>query len=184
MLELGPSLCHNPAAPCQRPAIGSGFDQNWLIVHIHRGKKMAFYESVFIARQDVTPQQVEQMAEQFAGIINAQGGKVTKTENWGLRTLAYKINKNRKGHYILMNLDAPAAAVHELERNLRINEDILRFMTIRVDEVENGPSIMMRKNEERYERDDRGFGGRGGDRGGDRGYRPRPARNESEGDDQ
>lgn len=142
---------------------------------------MAYYESVFIARQDVTPQQVEQMAEQFAGIITAQGGKVTKTESWGLRNLAYKINKNRKGHYVLMNLDAPAAAVHELERNLRINEDILRFMTVKVDELENGPSIMMRKSEDRYERDDRGP--RGNDRGGDRGYRPRAARTESEGEE-
>ncbi len=138
---------------------------------------MAYYESVFIARQDVTPQQVEQMAEQFAGIVSAQGGKVTKTENWGLRNLAYKINKNRKGHYVLMNLDAPAAAVHELERNLRINEDVLRFMTVTVDELENGPSVMMRKSDDRYERDDRG------PRGGDRGYRPRPARTETEGDE-
>jgi small subunit ribosomal protein S6 len=141
---------------------------------------MAFYESVFIARQDVTPQQVEQMAEQFAGIITTQGGKVVKTENWGLRNLAYKIQKNRKGHYIMMNLDAPPAAVHELERNLRLNEDILRFMTVKVDELENGPSIVMRKSEER---EDRGGFGRRDDRGGDRGYRPRPARSETEGDE-
>jgi len=138
---------------------------------------MAFYESVFIARQDVTPAQVEQMAEQFAGIITAQGGKVTKTEHWGLRNLAYKINKNRKGHYVLMNLDAPAKAVHELERNLRINEDILRFMTISVEELEAGPSAVMRKSDDRFERDDRPS------RGGDRGYRPRPARNENEGEE-
>jgi len=140
---------------------------------------MAFYESVFIARQDVTQQQVEQMATDFAAIIAAQGGKVTKTESWGLRNLAYKIKKNRKGHYVLMNLDAPAAAVHELERNLRLNEDVLRFLTIRVDELEAGPSAVLRKSEDRgFDREDRGFGDRGSRP--DRGYRPRPARTESE----
>lgn len=134
---------------------------------------MAFYENVFIARQDVTPQQVEQMAEQFAGLIAAQGGKVTKTEQWGLRNLAYKINKNRKGHYVLMNIDAPATAVHELERNMRINEDVLRYLTVKVDELEAGPSAMMRKERE-YDRGDRGY-----DRP-DRGYRPRRGENEGE----
>lgn len=146
---------------------------------------MAFYEHVFIARQDATPQQVEALTEQFAGIIAAQGGKVTKTESWGLRNLTYKMKKNRKGHYVLLNLDAPAQAVHELERNLRINEDILRYMTIRVDELEAGPSAVMRKSDDRYDRDDRGFGGDRGGRsfGGDRGYRPRPSRNDNEGDE-
>lgn len=147
---------------------------------------MAFYESVFIARQDVSPQQVEEMATSFAGIITAQGGKVTKTESWGLRTLTYKIKKNRKGHYVLMNLDAPSAAIIEMERNMRINEDVLRFLTVRVDELEAGPSAVLRKSEERGfgDREERGFGG---DRGGagrpDRGYRPRPSRNDSEGED-
>lgn len=150
---------------------------------------MAFYENVFIARQDATPQQVEALAQQFAGIIAAQGGKVTKTENWGLRNLTYKMKKNRKGHYVLMNLDAPAQAVHELERNMRISEDVLRYMTVRVDELEAGPSAVMRKSDDRYDRDDRGFGGDrggrgfGGDRGGDRGYRPRPSRNDNEGEE-
>lgn len=151
---------------------------------------MAFYESVFIARQDISPQQVEQLASDFAAIIAAQGGKVTKTENWGLRNLAYKIKKNRKGYYVLMNIDAPAPAVHEFERLLRINEDVLRCMTVRVDELEAGPSTVMRKSDDRFEREDRGFGERGGrggfggDRGGgDRGYRPRPARNENEGEE-
>lgn len=144
---------------------------------------MALYESVLIARQDVSPQQVEQLATDFAGIITAQGGSVTKTENWGLRNLAYKIKKNRKGYYLLMNIDAPAAAVHEFERVLRINEDILRFMTVRVDELEAGPSAVMRKSDDRYEREDRGFGGDRGGRGGDRGYRPRPARSENEGEE-
>jgi small subunit ribosomal protein S6 len=141
---------------------------------------MAYYESVFIARQDVTPAQVEQIAAQAASIVAAQGGKVTKTESWGLRNLAYRINKNRKGHYVLMNLDAPAAAVLEMERNLKINEDVLRYMTVRVEELEAGPSAVMRKSDDRFERDDRGFGGDRGGRGGDRGYRPRPARTETE----
>lgn len=141
---------------------------------------MAYYESVFIARQDVTPAQVEQIAAQAASIVAAQGGKVTKTESWGLRNLAYRINKNRKGHYVLMNLDAPAAAVLEMERNLKINEDVLRYMTVRVEELEAGPSAVVRKSDDRFERDDRGFGGDRGGRGGDRGYRPRPARTETE----
>lgn len=149
---------------------------------------MAFYEHVFIARQDATPQQVEALATQFAGIIAAQGGKVLKTESWGLRNLTYKMNKNRKGHYVLMNIEAPGQAVHELERNLRISEDILRYMTVRVDELEAGPSAMLRKSDDRFDRDDRGFGGDRGGRGfggggGDRGYRPRPSRNDNEGDE-
>jgi small subunit ribosomal protein S6 len=120
---------------------------------------MAYYESVFIARQDATPQQVVALAEQLAQLIAAQGGKVTKTEQWGLRNLAYRIQKNRKGHYVLMNIDAPAAAVHEMERTLRINEDVLRYMTIRVEEPEAGPSAMLRRERDRDS-------DRGGDRGG------------------
>ncbi len=131
---------------------------------------MPLYECVFIARQDISSNQVEGLVGQFTGIIEENGGRVAKTEMWGLRNLAYKINKNRKGHYALLNLDAPAAAIHEMERNMRLNEDVIRYLTIRVDELEEGPSIVMQS---KHSRDDRGGrGGRGGfrgDRGGDRG---------------
>ena len=134
---------------------------------------MPLYECVFIARQDISSNQVEGLVGQFTGIIEENGGKVAKTEMWGLRNLAYKINKNRKGHYALLNLDAPAGAIHEMERNMRINEDVVRYLTIRVDELEEGPSIVLQS---KHSRDDRGGrGGRGGfrgDRGGDRGGRP------------
>jgi small subunit ribosomal protein S6 len=126
---------------------------------------MPFYESVFIARQDIAANQVEALANEFAEIIKANGGKVLKTEQWGLRNLAYRINKNKKGHYVLFNLDAPPAAVAEMERNMRISEDILRFLTVSVEALEEGPSAMLRK-EERSERPS--FGERGGERGGDR----------------
>ena len=137
---------------------------------------MAYYEHVLIARQDISSQAVDQLAEEFAGIITANGGQVTKTENWGLRTLAYRIKKNRKAHFTLLNINAPAAAVAEMERQMGINEDILRFMTIRMEEHEEGPSAMMRKREE-SDREDRGERrGPRGDRG-DRGDRPdRPRR--------
>ena len=130
---------------------------------------MPFYESIFIARQDLPAPQVEQMAELFAGIVTANGGEVAKKEFWGLRNLTYRIKKNRKGHYVLMNLDAPAAAVAEMERNERLNEDILRIMTIRVDELEEGPSAVLRG---RDERDDRRGGRDRGERR-DRDDRPR-----------
>ncbi len=113
---------------------------------------MSLYEHVFIARQDISAAQVEDLTGSFSAIITEHGGTVAKTESWGLRTLAYRIKKNRKGHYVLFNLDAPAAAIRELERNQRLNEDILRFMTIRVDELEEGPSAMMNA---RPDRDDR-----------------------------
>jgi small subunit ribosomal protein S6 len=119
---------------------------------------MPFYECVFIARQDIPATQVEALSTTFADIVTAQGGKVLKTEQWGLRNLAYRINKNKKGHYVLLNLDAPPAAVNELERNLRLHEDILRFLSVRVEELEAGPSAMLRKDE-RAERG--GFGERG-----------------------
>ena len=119
---------------------------------------MPYYECVFIARQDIATPQVEALATTFTEIITAQGGKVTKTEPWGLRNLAYRINKNKKGHYVLMNLDAPPAAVAEMERNMRLHEDVLRFMTVSVDKLEEGPSAMLRRDE----RDERG--GPGGDR--------------------
>ncbi len=131
---------------------------------------MSLYEHVFLARQDVSPQQVEQLVEQYKTLIEESGGTVGKVENWGLRTLAYRINKNRKAHYTLMNLSADPAAIAEMERQMRLNEDIMRFMTIRVDEHEEEPSAMMQKRDrdDRRRRDDR-FGGneRGGnDRGG------------------
>ena len=112
---------------------------------------MALYEHIFMARQDVSAQQVDQMIEQFKGLLEENGGSVTKTENWGLKSLTYRIKKNRKAHYALMNIDGPSAAVQEMERQMRINEDILRFQTIRVDELEEGPSVMLQKRD----RDDR-----------------------------
>ena len=96
---------------------------------------MPLYEHVFIARQELSPQQVEELAGQFSQIITDNGGTVSKTEQWGLRNLAYKIKKNRKGHYVLLNVDAPPAALQEMERIMRINDDVIRLMTIRVDEV-------------------------------------------------
>ena len=105
---------------------------------------MPNYETVFIARQDITSVQVEELVESFEKTIVDGGGIVPKKESWGLKTLAYKIKKNRKGHYTLLNISAPAEAVHEMERQMRINEDVLRYMSIRVNELEEGPSSMMR----------------------------------------
>lgn len=113
---------------------------------------MSHYEHIFLVRPDLTAQQLEKIIKDFTGIIEDNGGKVAKTENWGLRTLAYKIKKNRKAHYVLLNLDTPPAAVNELERQQRINDDVLRFMTVRVDEFEEGPSIQMRVKASREER--------------------------------
>ena len=104
---------------------------------------MAYYESVFIARQDVSAAQVDGLTDGFSKIIQDQGGKVAKKEYWGLRNLAFRIKKNRKGHYVLFNLDAPAAAIKEMERNMRISEDVIRFLTVRVEELEEGPSAVM-----------------------------------------
>ena len=112
---------------------------------------MPYYENVFIARQDVSAVQVDGLIENFEKIITNAGGSIAKRENWGLRTMAYKIKKNSKGHYVLLNIDAPAPALHEMERQMRINEDILRYMTIRVDEHEVAPSAIMRNKD----RDDR-----------------------------
>lgn len=140
---------------------------------------MALYEHIYLARQDVTPQQVETLTEQFKTVIEANGGSIAKLEYWGVKTLAYRIKKNRKAHFTLLNINAPAAAVAEMERQMGINEDILRFMTIRMEEHEEGPSAMMRKREE-SDREDRGERrGPRGDRAdrGDRGDRPdRPRR--------
>src|SRR6201991_1175171 len=123
---------------------------------------MALYEHIYLARQDVSPQQVEELTTALTGVLTEGGGKVTKNEYWGLKSLSYRIRKNRKAHYSLLNIDAPPAAVAEMERQMRINEDILRFMTVRVDELEEGPSAMLQKRDRDDERSDRG----------DRGPRP------------
>ena len=104
---------------------------------------MPLYETVFIARQDISATQVEALSDTFAAVIAGGKGEVKKREYWGLRTLSFRIKKNRKGHYVLFNLDAPPAALAEMERNMRINEDILRFLTVRVDALEEGPSAVM-----------------------------------------
>ena len=120
---------------------------------------MALYEHVFLARQDLSQAQVDALAAQATEIVESNNGKVTKTETWGLKNLAYKIDRNRKAHFVMLNIDAPGTAVEELERQTRINEDVIRYMTIKVDEHESGPSVMMRKNErdskKRREREER-----------------------------
>lgn len=143
---------------------------------------MALYESVFIARQDLTPAQVETLATEVSEIIQKNGGKVTKTEQWGLRSLTYRIKKNKKGYYVLLNIDGPSVAVQEMERSMRIHDDVLRYLTVRVNELEEGPSIVMRKSND----DERpqGAGGRF-DREQGGGFRPRPnraPRNKDEGE--
>jgi small subunit ribosomal protein S6 len=132
---------------------------------------MPLYEHTFLARQDVTQAQVEALMKEFQGIVEEGQGKVTKQEYWGLKNLAFKIKKNRKAHYAFFNIDAPPAAVTEMERRMGLNTDVMRFMTIRVEELETEPSVQMRKQDrdERGDRGDRGFGGPG--RGGPRGDR-------------
>jgi small subunit ribosomal protein S6 len=133
---------------------------------------MPLYEHVFLARQDASPQQVEELTAQMTGIVEQAGGKITKTENWGVRSLTYRMNKNRKAHFVLLNIDAPSAAIAEIERQERISEDVIRYLSVRVEEHEEGPSAMMRKADRDRERDDRGGGGFRGDReGGFRGDR-------------
>ncbi|ODT18581.1 MAG: 30S ribosomal protein S6 [Kaistia sp. SCN 65-12] len=149
---------------------------------------MPLYEHVFLSRQDVSAQQVETLTEQFKGLIEANGGSVAKIEQWGLKSVAFRIRKNRKAHYTLMNIDAPAAAVAELERQQRMNEDILRILTLKVEEHEEGQSAMLQKRDrdddrggrfgDRGDRPRGGFGGGAG--GGFRGER-RPRSEESEG---
>jgi small subunit ribosomal protein S6 len=128
---------------------------------------MPLYEHVYLTRQDLSAQQVEDLTKQFSDVIAGLGGKVTKNEYWGLKSLSYRINKNRKAHMTLLNIDAPPAAITEIERQERLSEDVLRYLTIRVEELEEGPSAMMRKSDR--DRDERGErGGRFGDR--DRGF--------------
>ena len=125
---------------------------------------MALYEHVFLARQDLSQQQVDEMVANYKGVIESNGGSVGRIENWGLKSLTYRVKKNRKAYYTLMDITAPAPAVKEMERQMGLSEDILRFITIKVDKHEEGPSAMMQKREERSER------GSFGDR--DRGDRP------------
>jgi small subunit ribosomal protein S6 len=141
-------------------------------------RDMPLYEHVFLARQDLAQAQVDALAETATGIIESNGGRVVKTETWGLRNIAYRVQKNRKAHYVALDFEAPAPVVAELERQTQINEDVIRYMTVRVDAHEQGPSAMMRRGErdrdgrgDRGDRGDRGGRGRDGDDRGDRGPR-------------
>jgi len=116
---------------------------------------MPLYEHVYLARQDASAQQVEELTAHLKGVVEGLGGTVAKTEYWGVKTLSYRLRKNRKAHFTLMNVDAPPAAVDEIERLERLNEDVLRYLTIRVDEHEAGPSAMMRRAERDRDRDER-----------------------------
>jgi small subunit ribosomal protein S6 len=140
---------------------------------------MSLYEHVYLARQDASAQQVEELTAHLKGVVEGLGGKIAKAEYWGVKSLSYRLRKNRKAHFTLMNIDAPSAAINEIERLERLNEDVLRYLTIRVDEHEEGPSAMMRRVERDRDRDDRrGDRGdrfdrdRGGRDRGDRGDRP------------
>ncbi len=143
---------------------------------------MALYEHVFLARQDITPQQVDELVATYKGIIEAHGGSVGRIENWGLRSLTYRIKKNRKAYYSLMDITAPSAAVAEMERQQGISEDVLRFFTIKVDAHETGPSAMLAKRDRDDDRSDRPGGfdrprrDRGDRPGGDRPFGDRPPR--------
>ena len=148
---------------------------------------MALYEHTFLARQDLAQAQVDALAEAVTKIVNDREGRVVKTEAWGLRTLAYRIEKNRKAHYVMLEIDAPGNVVAEIERQAQINEDVIRYMTVKVDTLEEGPTVMMRKQErDRERRGDREGGREGGRDGGprgDRGDRPDrgPRRDREEG---
>jgi small subunit ribosomal protein S6 len=127
---------------------------------------MPYYEHVLIARPDISPQQVDALIEDVIKTLGEQGGKVTKNEYWGLRNLSYRVNKNRKGHYCLLNIDAPAPAVHELERRARINEDVMRYLTVRVEKLDEEPSPVLarrdrdeKRRQRREGREDGGFDG-------------------------
>jgi len=137
---------------------------------------MRFYEHTFIARQDLSPQQAQALAETYAGLVAEHGGEVTKNEYWGLRNLAYRMRKNRKGHYLHLNLKADAATIDELERQERLSDDVLRYLTVKVEQLEEGPSVLMHartSREERSRRHDDGRRGRDDDRPRDRDERPR-----------
>jgi len=144
---------------------------------------MPLYEHVYLARQDASAQQVEALTAQYKGVIEQMGGKIANTEYWGVKSLSYRIRKNRKAHMTLMNIDAPAAALAEIERQERLNEDVLRYLTVRVDAHEEGPSAMMRKADRDRERDRDRDERRGFDRGdrGDRGERRRDREGRREG---
>ena len=144
-----------------------------LAIGIGRKRDMPFYEHVYLARQDLAPAQVEGLTEAFSKIITDNGGEVKGTEYWGLRNIAYRIAKNRKAHYVLLNIEAPAGAVQELERQVGLNEDVIRYQTIRVDALETGPSAMMKKSDrgDRSERPDRGERGERAPRNDSRGER-------------
>jgi small subunit ribosomal protein S6 len=141
---------------------------------------MPFYEHVYLARQDASAQQVEELTAQLKGVVEGLGGSIKKTEFWGVKSLSYRLRKNRKAHYTFMDIEAPPAAINEIERLERLNEDVLRYLTIRVEALEEGPSAMMRRAERDRDRDDRRgdrfdrgdrFGGDRfdrGDRGGNR----------------
>jgi small subunit ribosomal protein S6 len=135
---------------------------------------VALYEHVFLARQDLSQQQVDALVEHYKGIIEANGGSIGRVENWGLKSLTYRVKKNRKAYYTLMDVTAPAAAIKEVERQQGLSEDVLRFLTIKVEAHEEGPSAMMQKRD-RDDRGDRGFGDRPS-RFGDRDRGDRPAR--------
>lgn len=165
----------------------AGEETPWQIsawaTHRKKGRHMPLYEHVFLARQDISNAQVEALTKEFSDVIAEGGGSITKSEYWGVKNLAYKIKKNRKAHFSLLNIDAPAAAVAEMERRMGIQPDILRFMTVKVEAHETEPSVMMRKQdrEERGERGDRGDrgprgGGFRGDREGGSTFRSRPPR--------
>ena len=138
---------------------------------------MPMYEHVYLARQDLSQQQVEELTAQYKGVLEQMGGKVAKIEYWGVKSLTYRIRKNRKAHFTLMNVEAPPAALGEIERQERINEDVLRAMTVRVEELEAGPSAMTRKADRDRDRDER-RGERRRDRDGPRG--PREERGEGD----
>jgi small subunit ribosomal protein S6 len=140
---------------------------------------MPLYEHVYLARQDLSQQQVEELTAQYKGVVEQMGGKVAKVEYWGVKTLTYRIRKNRKAHFTLMNVEAPSAALVEVERQEHISEDVLRAITVRVDEHEAGPSAMMRKADRDRDRDERR-----GERRRDRDDRPRgPREDRGEGDE-
>jgi len=126
---------------------------------------MPLYETVFIARQDVSAKQVEDLAGNFSKIVNDNGGETKRIESWGLRNLAYRIKKNRKGHYTLFHFDAPFKAIAEMERNMKLNEDVLRFMTVRIEKLPEGPSAILKQSDDGDERGSRGDRGDRSDRG-------------------